>query len=60
MHKLLRNFAASTSAAYLFLMASLLIGLPLLTAHYIVDPGFYAAALIPYLAISAIIAMYII
>lgn len=41
-------------------MASLLIGLPLLTAHYIVDPGFYTAALIPYLATSAIITMYII
>ena len=58
--KSLRTFEASTSSAYLFLMVSLLIGLPLLTAHYIVDPGFYTAALIPYLAISAIITVYII
>ena len=41
-------------------MASLLIGLPLLTAHYIVDPGLYTATLVPYLAVSAIITVLII
>lgn len=41
-------------------MVSLLIGLPLLTAYYIVDPAFYSSALIPYLAVSAIITLYIV
>ncbi len=55
-----RSFAASTSGAYLFLMVALLIGLPLLTAYQIVNPSFYSAILIPYLAVSVVIAMFII
>lgn len=41
-------------------MASLLIGLPLLTAYEIVNPDFYRTMLVPYLVISGMIALYII
>ena len=41
-------------------MIALLIGLPLLTAYYAVNPGFYVTTIVPYLAISALITMYII
>jgi hypothetical protein len=57
---LLRSFGASTSGAYLFLMVALLIGLPLLSGYYAVNPQFYSYALIPYLVISAMITIYII
>jgi hypothetical protein len=56
----LRAFAASNSFAYLFLMISLLIGLPLLTANEVVNPSFYRLTLVPYLVFSAMIALLII
>jgi hypothetical protein len=56
----LRTFEASNSFAYLFLMATLLIGLPLLTANEIVNPDFYRVALVPYLVLSGTIALFII
>ncbi|MHB8565470.1 MAG: hypothetical protein ACYC7D_04710 [Nitrososphaerales archaeon] len=55
-----KTFAASTSSAYLFLMVALLIGLPLLTAYYFVNPGFYVSVVGPYLGISVIGTLYII
>src|SRR5579875_3437856 len=56
--RVLSNMSMST--AYLFLMITLLFGLPLLTAYYGVNPSFFFAALIPYLAFSAIGTMFII
>ena len=41
-------------------MVTVLIGLPLFTAYYFVNPTFVYQALVPYLAISAIFALYII
>jgi hypothetical protein len=41
-------------------MASLLIGLPLLTAYQAVNPSFYRIVLIPYLVLSAMTALFII
>jgi hypothetical protein len=57
--KPLRLFEASNSSAYLFLMVTLLIGLPLLTAYEIVNPAFYQVALVPYLVACATIAFLI-
>ena len=50
----------STSMAYLFLVASLLFGFPLLTAYYNVDSSFYFLVVIPYLLLSITIGLFII
>jgi hypothetical protein len=48
----MQRVVPTTSIAYLFLMAALLFGLPLLTSYYGVNPTFYSLALIPYLEVS--------
>ena len=48
----LQRFKPSTPSAYLFLMVTLLFGLPLLTAYTNVDSSFYLFILIPYLAMT--------
>ncbi|MDA4124459.1 MAG: hypothetical protein OK438_03305 [Thaumarchaeota archaeon] len=47
--------APSISQAYLFAMASLLFGLPLLTAYYNVNSAFYFEVLAPYLITSVVL-----
>src|SRR5579875_2902625 len=50
----------SNSGAYLFLIVTLLFGLPLLTAYYNVDSAFYFWAIIPYVFISILVAFLLI
>lgn len=48
----MNRFSPSTSSAFLFLMVSLLFGLPLITGYTFVNSQFYVYALIPYLAVT--------
>ena len=50
----------STSDAYLLLMTSLLLGLPLLTGYYSANPSFFYWALAPYFAATISIAIFLV